>query len=62
MAGYELEFEDRFDGDALDTGRWVPHYLPQWSTPELTASDPSIKTVGQSPAYVRGYRHPEFRT
>jgi hypothetical protein len=42
VAGYELEFEDRFDGDALDTGRWVPHYLPQWSTPELTAARYSL--------------------
>ena len=31
--GYELEFEDTFDGDALDERRWLPHYLPQWSSP-----------------------------
>jgi hypothetical protein len=42
VAGYELEFEDRFDGDVLDTGRWVPDYLPQWSTPELTAARYSL--------------------
>jgi hypothetical protein len=33
-AGYELEFEDTFDGSALDERRWLPHYLPQWSTRE----------------------------
>jgi hypothetical protein len=26
FAGYELEFEDTFDGDALDESRWIPHY------------------------------------
>lgn len=25
-------FFDDFDGPALDTGVWVPHYLPQWSS------------------------------
>ncbi|GAA1017271.1 hypothetical protein Aple_094390 [Acrocarpospora pleiomorpha] len=29
--GYELEFEDIFDGDRLDETRWVPRYLPQWT-------------------------------
>jgi hypothetical protein len=33
-AGYELEFEDTFDGDTLDEGRWIPYYLPQWSSRE----------------------------
>jgi hypothetical protein len=26
------EFFDGFDGGELDTGVWVPHYLPQWSS------------------------------
>jgi hypothetical protein len=26
---YELEFEDVFDGDALDLDRWLPYHLPQ---------------------------------
>ena len=30
--GYELEFEDTFDGEALDEGRWIAHYLPHWSS------------------------------
>jgi hypothetical protein len=36
--GYELEFEDNFDGDALDESRWLPYYLPQWSTRERSAA------------------------
>jgi hypothetical protein len=30
--GYELEFADDFEGDALDESRWIPHYLPHWSS------------------------------
>lgn len=33
-SGYELEFEDRFE--TLDQSRWLPHYLPQWSSREHT--------------------------
>jgi len=36
--GYELEFEDPFEGDALDAGRWLPHYLPHWSSGDRTAA------------------------
>lgn len=36
--GYELEFEDTFDGDILDQGRWLPYYLPQWSSREAAAA------------------------
>src|SRR6266508_2541641 len=36
--GYELAFEDTFDGDALDQARWLPHYLPQWSSHEAAAA------------------------
>jgi hypothetical protein len=28
----ELEFEDRFEGEALDPTRWLPYYLPHWSS------------------------------
>jgi hypothetical protein len=35
---YELEFEDTFDGDALDPSRWLPYYLPQWSSRERSAA------------------------
>jgi hypothetical protein len=36
--GYELEFEDDFDQDSLDERRWIPHYLPQWSSRERSAA------------------------
>jgi hypothetical protein len=36
--GYELEFEDTFDGDDLDRSRWLPYYLPQWSSREAAAA------------------------
>ena len=38
MAGYELAFEDTFDGDTLDQSRWLPYYLPQWSSREASAA------------------------
>ena len=31
---YELEFADEFDGGDLDRGRWLPYYLPHWSSRE----------------------------
>ena len=37
-AGYELVFEDRFDGEALDETRWLPYHLPQWSSREQAAA------------------------
>jgi ketosteroid isomerase-like protein len=37
-AGYELDFEDSFEGDRLDERRWLPYYLPQWSTRERAAA------------------------
>lgn len=35
---YQLEFDERFEGETLDPERWIPHYLPQWSTLERTAA------------------------
>jgi hypothetical protein len=29
---FELEFEDRFQDDSLDPGRWLGCYLPHWSS------------------------------
>ena len=29
---YELEFDESFAGDTLDRSRWLPHYLPHWSS------------------------------
>lgn len=37
-AGYELDFEDTFDGDTLDETRWFRYYLPHWSSREATAT------------------------
>jgi hypothetical protein len=37
-SGFELEFEEDFQDAELDTGRWVAHYLPQWTTPERSAA------------------------
>jgi hypothetical protein len=36
--GYELAFADEFEGGALDPGRWLPWYLPQWSSRERAAA------------------------
>jgi GNAT superfamily N-acetyltransferase len=36
--GYVLAVEDRFDGDTLDRGLWLPHYLPHWSSREASAA------------------------
>lgn len=30
--GWRLEFHDGFDGDALNADKWIPYYLPQWSS------------------------------
>lgn len=30
--GYVLEFHDEFDGPQLDSQKWLPFYLPQWSS------------------------------
>jgi hypothetical protein len=34
---YDLVFTDDFTGQQPDAGRWVPHYLPHWTTPERSA-------------------------
>jgi Glycosyl hydrolases family 16 len=35
---FELEFEDTFVGNELDTARWLPYYLPHWSSRERSAA------------------------
>jgi Glycosyl hydrolases family 16 len=32
------QFEDTFEADTLDRTRWVPYYLPQWSSRERSAA------------------------
>ena len=34
--GYELEFFDRFGNATLNTNKWLPYYLPQWSSKDLS--------------------------
>jgi hypothetical protein len=38
-AGYRLEFHDEFDGPDLDTSKWLPVYLPQWSSRARSAPE-----------------------
>jgi hypothetical protein len=35
---YDLEFEDAFEGDELDDTRWLPYYLPHWSSRNRSAA------------------------
>jgi Glycosyl hydrolases family 16 len=35
---FELEFEDTFDGEELDREKWIPYYLPHWSSRERSAA------------------------
>jgi hypothetical protein len=35
---YVIDVEDRFDGDDLDRSRWLPAYLPHWSSAEKAAA------------------------
>jgi hypothetical protein len=35
--GYILQFNDEFDEPTLDTNKWVPFYLPHWSSRALSA-------------------------
>jgi hypothetical protein len=35
---FELEFEDTFEGKELDRSRWLPYYLPHWSSRERSAA------------------------
>jgi hypothetical protein len=36
--GYELEFEETVEGGALATDRWLPYYLPHWSSRARSAA------------------------
>lgn len=44
--GYELEFEDDFVSASLDSRRWIPHYLPHWSSRHASAARYSVGTDG----------------
>ncbi|MFJ6521589.1 family 16 glycosylhydrolase [Streptomyces filamentosus] len=30
--GYTLDFQDEFNGTSLDTSKWLPYYLPHWTS------------------------------
>lgn len=36
--GYSLEFADEFDAPLLDRAKWLPHYLPHWSSRPASAA------------------------
>jgi len=33
-SGYTLEFQDNFNGNSIQLDKWIPYYLPQWSSRE----------------------------
>jgi len=35
--GYLLEWDDEFEGSELDPRKWLPYYLPQWSSRKWSA-------------------------
>jgi hypothetical protein len=35
---HELEVDDQFERPKLDSGLWIPHYLPQWSSRVASAA------------------------
>lgn len=37
-SGYDLEFDESFEGVELDRSRWLPWYLPHWSSRARTAA------------------------
>jgi hypothetical protein len=37
--GYVLQFSEEFDGPELDDDKWIPCYLPQWSSCERAAAN-----------------------
>ena len=40
---YELVLAEDFTGPILDTSLWIPHYLPQWTTPDRSAARYEVK-------------------
>ncbi|WP_156376807.1 MULTISPECIES: glycoside hydrolase family 16 protein [unclassified Microcella] len=43
---FELVVDERFDGATLDDARWMPEYLPHWSTPDRSAARYSLTPQG----------------
>lgn len=42
--GYILEFHDEFDGDCLNPDKWIPYYLPHWSSRERSSARYTLET------------------
>lgn len=40
--GYRLDFKDDFSAPALDSSKWLPYYLPQWSSRRRAAARYSL--------------------
>lgn len=40
---YILAFEDDFDSSKLDDSKWIPYYLPHWSSKEEAAANYEIR-------------------
>jgi hypothetical protein len=40
---FELEFDETFDAEPLDLTRWLPYYLPHWSSRERSAARYDIR-------------------
>ncbi|KAL5331890.1 hypothetical protein ACEPPN_001429 [Leptodophora sp. 'Broadleaf-Isolate-01'] len=54
-----LEFCERFTERTLSTSRWIPHYLPHWTTPErsvaryaLNAGELNLQILAEQPAWL----------
>jgi len=41
--GYRLEFNDEFDTQELALDKWIPYYLPQWSSREQSVARYSLE-------------------
>ncbi|MGQ7295976.1 hypothetical protein [Quadrisphaera sp. KR29] len=44
--GADAAFDEDFCAAGLDTGRWVDHYLPHWSTPERSRARYDLTPAG----------------
>ncbi len=42
-SGFELVFDERWDGPDIDPARWIPTYLPHWSSRERTVPRYTIR-------------------
>lgn len=43
---FVLEFDEDFRAPELDRTRWVPHYLPHWTTPDRSAARYDLTPTG----------------